>query len=68
MGLDADRVTGEDFRVVQVTPPGSECSIIIGTGITSAQPGSVEALQLTVFDIDATRAELVTATAGCSKR
>jgi catechol 2,3-dioxygenase-like lactoylglutathione lyase family enzyme len=57
--LDADLVVGEDFRVVQFTPPGSECSIIIGTGITSAVPGSVEALQLTVLDIEAARAELV---------
>jgi hypothetical protein len=45
--------------VVQFTPPGSECSIIIGTGITSAVPGSIDALQLTVFDIEASRAELV---------
>jgi catechol 2,3-dioxygenase-like lactoylglutathione lyase family enzyme len=57
--LDPDFVVGEDFRVVQPTPPGSECSIIIGTGITSAAPGSVEALQLTVVDIEAARAELV---------
>jgi catechol 2,3-dioxygenase-like lactoylglutathione lyase family enzyme len=57
--LDADFAVGEDFRVVQLTPPGSECSIIIGTGITSAAPGSVEALQLTVYDIEATRAALV---------
>jgi hypothetical protein len=39
--LDADYVAGEDFRVVQLTPPGSECSIIIGNGITAAVPGSV---------------------------
>jgi predicted enzyme related to lactoylglutathione lyase len=57
--LDADFVTGEDFRVVQFTPPGSECSIIFGAGITSAAPGSVQDLQLTVRDIDAARAELV---------
>ena len=57
--LDADFATSEDFRVVQFTPPGSECSIIIGTGITSAPPGSDEALQLTVFDIEAARTELV---------
>ena len=48
-----------DFRVVQLTPPGSECSIIIGTGITTAEPGSTQGLQLTVFDIEAARAELV---------
>ncbi|PHM06770.1 VOC family protein [Nostoc sp. 'Peltigera malacea cyanobiont' DB3992] len=57
--LDADFVTGKDFRVVQLTPPGSECSIIIGTGITSAVPGSVQGLHLIVYDIEATRAELV---------
>jgi catechol 2,3-dioxygenase-like lactoylglutathione lyase family enzyme len=57
--LDADLVTGDDFRVVQLTPPGSECSIIIGKGITSAVPGSTQGLQLTVFDIDAARDELV---------
>ena len=57
--LDADFATGADFRVVQLTPPGSECSIIIGTGITSAEPGSTQDLQLTVFDIEVARAELV---------
>ena len=57
--LDADFATREDFRVVQFTPPGSEASIIFGEGVTSAVPGSVEGLQLTVFDIDAARAELV---------
>ena len=56
--LDADLPVGDDFRVVQVTPPGSEASIIFGDGITSAEPGSVEGLQLTVFDIDAARADL----------
>ena len=57
--LDADFVTGEDFRVVQLTPPGSECSIIFGTGVTSSVPGSVQGLHLIVFDIEGTRAELV---------
>ena len=57
--LDADFVTGPDFRVVQLTPPGSEASIIFGTGLTSAAPGSVEGLQLTVTDIEAARASLV---------
>lgn len=57
--LDADFVTGEDFRVVQLTPPGSQASIIFGTGLTSATPGAVDGLQLTVFDIDAARAALV---------
>jgi catechol 2,3-dioxygenase-like lactoylglutathione lyase family enzyme len=57
--LDADFVTGEDFRVVQFTPPGSKCSIIFGTGITSALPGSIEGLQLVVSDIEEARAGLV---------
>jgi catechol 2,3-dioxygenase-like lactoylglutathione lyase family enzyme len=56
--LDADFPVGDDFRVVQLTPPGSEASIIFGDGITSAEPGSVEALQLTVFDIDTARVDL----------
>lgn len=57
--MDIDYVGGENFRVVQLTPPGSECSIIIGNGITSAVPDSLEGLQLTVFDIEAARDELV---------
>jgi catechol 2,3-dioxygenase-like lactoylglutathione lyase family enzyme len=55
---DADFAAGADFRVVQLTPPGSACSIIFGTGITSAAPGSTQGLQLVVTDIDAARAEL----------
>ncbi|CAN5537615.1 hypothetical protein BH11ACT6_BH11ACT6_07060 [soil metagenome] len=57
--LDADFSTGEDFRVVQLTPPGSACSIIFGTGLSNAAPGSVEGLHLVVTDIDAARAELL---------
>jgi catechol 2,3-dioxygenase-like lactoylglutathione lyase family enzyme len=56
--LDADFVVSDDFRVVQLTPPGSECSIIFGDGVTSAAPGSLEGLQLTVVDIEAARDEL----------
>jgi catechol 2,3-dioxygenase-like lactoylglutathione lyase family enzyme len=56
--LDADFATDETFRVVQLTPPGSPCSVIIGTGVTGAKPGTCEGLQLVVDDIDATRAEL----------
>jgi catechol 2,3-dioxygenase-like lactoylglutathione lyase family enzyme len=55
---DADFATGPGFRVVQMTPPGSACAIIFGTGITSATPGSAQGLQLVVNDIDAARAEL----------
>ncbi|MET8285304.1 VOC family protein [Streptomyces sp. NPDC005132] len=56
--LDADVTDGEDFRVVQVTPPGSPCSVIFGTGISAASPGSSEGLYLVVSDIEAARAEL----------
>jgi catechol 2,3-dioxygenase-like lactoylglutathione lyase family enzyme len=57
--LDADLATGPDFRVVQLTPPGSPSSVIFGTGITAAPPGSAEGLQLVVADIDAARQELI---------
>jgi catechol 2,3-dioxygenase-like lactoylglutathione lyase family enzyme len=56
--LDADFPGSEGFRVVQLTPPGSACSIIFGSEITSAAPGSAQGLQLVVSDIDAARAEL----------
>ncbi len=55
---DADVVTGPDFRVVQLTPPGSPSSIIFGTGLTTAAPGSAQGLHLVVTDIDAASAEL----------
>lgn len=57
--LDADFSVGDDFRVVQFTPPGSPCSIHFGTGITSAVPGSARGTYLVVSDIEAARAELV---------
>jgi predicted enzyme related to lactoylglutathione lyase len=57
--LDADFSTGEDFRLVQFTPPGSECAVIVGTGITSAAPGSAESLVLVVDDLDGAREELI---------
>ena len=56
--LDADFAGDGGFRVVQLTPPGSACSVIFGSGVTSAAPGSAEGLQLVVTDIDAARAEL----------
>jgi catechol 2,3-dioxygenase-like lactoylglutathione lyase family enzyme len=52
---DADYAAGADFRVVQLTPPGSACSISFGTGITSAAPGSADGLHLVVTDIEAAR-------------
>ncbi len=57
--LDADFPGEGGFRVVQLTPPGSACSIIFGSGVTAATPGSAEGLQLVVSDIEAARAELV---------
>jgi len=57
--LDVDMSFGDDFRVVQLTPAGSACSIGIGKGITEAAPGSVQGLFLIVSDILASRAELV---------
>ncbi|HEV3173107.1 MAG TPA: VOC family protein [Actinocrinis sp.] len=56
---DADVIADGGFRVVQLTPPGSQCSIIFGSGVSSAAPGSVQGLHLTVPDIEAARAELV---------
>jgi catechol 2,3-dioxygenase-like lactoylglutathione lyase family enzyme len=56
---DADFPISEGFRVLQFTPPGSQASIIFGTGVTSAAPGSGGSLLLTVDDIEAARAELV---------
>ena len=55
---DAD-FAGDDYRIVQLTPPGSGASIQFGTGLTSAAPGSVEGVLLVVDDIEAARAELV---------
>jgi catechol 2,3-dioxygenase-like lactoylglutathione lyase family enzyme len=57
--LDIDYAASEDFRVAQFTPPGSEASIIIGKGITSAAPGSLQSVHLVVFDIEEARADLV---------
>ncbi|MFL5871346.1 MAG: VOC family protein [Solirubrobacterales bacterium] len=56
--LDHDHQVNEQIRFVQLTPPGSDCSIAIGTGLTEMEPGSVEGLQLVVDDADAARAEL----------
>jgi len=57
--LDADFATGPDFRVIQVTPPGSDASVIFGKNVTTAAPGSADSLILTVEDVVAARAELV---------
>jgi catechol 2,3-dioxygenase-like lactoylglutathione lyase family enzyme len=55
---DYDHNVSDDLRFVQLTPPGSGCSIAIGKGLTEAKPGSVEGLQLVVADIEAAKAEL----------
>jgi catechol 2,3-dioxygenase-like lactoylglutathione lyase family enzyme len=57
--LDVDHRAGDTFRVVQLTPPGSECSITIGTGLTPSAPGSAQGLHLIVTDIEEARADLV---------
>jgi catechol 2,3-dioxygenase-like lactoylglutathione lyase family enzyme len=57
--LDADIVRGDAFRVVQLTPPHSACSISFGKGVTTGEPGSIQRLILAVYDIDAARNELI---------
>ena len=57
--VDVDHSVGDDFRVVQLTPPGSACSISIGKGLSKAEPGSTQGLQLCVTDIVAAREDLV---------
>ena len=59
MGFNTDHDTwiSEDTRVVQLTPPGSACSIVIGTGLVDTEPGSVKGLQLVVTDMEAARAD-----------
>jgi catechol 2,3-dioxygenase-like lactoylglutathione lyase family enzyme len=57
--LDADFTNGEDWHVVQMTPPGSPCSVMFGRGLTTAAPGSVQGTFLVVDDIEAARAKLV---------
>ena len=57
--LDADFAAGDDFRVIQFTPPGSGCSVIFGKNVTAAAPGSAQGLYLVVSDIEAAREELL---------
>jgi predicted enzyme related to lactoylglutathione lyase len=56
---DHDHRVSDEIRFVQLTPPGSACSIALGTGVVDAPPGSVKGLQMVVSNIDAARAELV---------
>jgi catechol 2,3-dioxygenase-like lactoylglutathione lyase family enzyme len=57
--VDHDTRIGDDVRIVQLTPPGSACSIAISSGMVASTPGSVQGIQLVVPDIDAARAELL---------
>jgi catechol 2,3-dioxygenase-like lactoylglutathione lyase family enzyme len=65
--LDADVSPEAEFRVVQLTPPGSPCSVIFGTGVTSALPGSARGLHLVTPDVVAAREELVRGGAAVSE-
>ena len=56
---DHDHRVSDEVRFVQLTPPGSGCSIALGTGISQSQPGSVQGIQMVVSDINAARAELL---------
>ncbi len=56
---DHDHQVSDEIRFVQLTPPGSACSIALGSGLSDMEPGSVQGLQLVVADIEAARAELV---------
>jgi catechol 2,3-dioxygenase-like lactoylglutathione lyase family enzyme len=56
--LDADFAAGEDFRLIQMTPPGSACSIQFGKNLTAAEPGCVGDIHVAVADVEATRADL----------
>jgi catechol 2,3-dioxygenase-like lactoylglutathione lyase family enzyme len=57
--LDADFAAGDDYRVIQFTPPGSGCSVIFGKNVTAAAPGAAQGLYLIVSDIEAARNELL---------
>ncbi|MGD9998584.1 MAG: VOC family protein [Ilumatobacteraceae bacterium] len=57
--VDVDHDAGEAFRVVQLTPPGSACSITFGKGVSESEPGSLHGLHLIVVDIEAARLHLV---------
>ena len=65
--LDLDYTAGDDFRVIQFTPPGSGCSVIFGKNVTTAAPGSVRGLHLIVSDIQAARDELLRRGIGISE-
>jgi catechol 2,3-dioxygenase-like lactoylglutathione lyase family enzyme len=56
--VDLDHVISEELRIIQLTPPGSACSVMIGKGMGGGEPGSVKGLQLVVSDVEAGRAQL----------
>ncbi|WUD70853.1 glyoxalase [Streptomyces sp. NBC_00510] len=56
---DVDKAAGDEWRAVHLTPPGSECSIMFGKGLTSAAPGSAQGMYLVVPDVEKARAELI---------
>jgi predicted enzyme related to lactoylglutathione lyase len=56
---DHDHTVSDEIRFIQLTPPGSACSIALGKGVAQTEPGSMQGLQLVVADVDAARAELV---------
>jgi predicted enzyme related to lactoylglutathione lyase len=64
--VDLDHRPNETTRLVQLTPPGSGCSIMVGTGISESVPGSLQGVQIVVADIEAARAELVGRGVECS--
>lgn len=57
--VDHDTRVNEQMRIIQLTPPGSGCSIVIGNGLTETAPGAIQGIQLVVSDIDAAHAQLV---------
>src|ERR687898_2190054 len=57
--VDADFAAGDEWRLVQLTPPGSPCSVMFGKGFTTAAPGSLQGTFLVVEDLEAARAELI---------
>ncbi|HEY2792085.1 MAG TPA: glyoxalase superfamily protein [Micromonosporaceae bacterium] len=64
---DHDHQVNEDLRFVQLTPPGSACSIVLGTGITEMAPGSQKGIQVVVADAAAAREQLISAGVECSE-
>jgi predicted enzyme related to lactoylglutathione lyase len=64
--VDLDHQPNETTRLVQLTPPGSACSIMVGTGIVESTPGSLQGVQIVVSDIEAARAELIERGIECS--